>query len=166
MVMKKQVGRPIAKRLKLSRADVTRLEEIIRRRTSTSGRRYQRARMLLQLHEGLGLTATAEKVGVAVSTVQKIRDRYVAEGLESALEDKPRSGQPPKCSPAEEERIIAVACSAPADGASSWSIRLLLQEIKRRGIVDDLSRETLRIILERHELKPWLEKNVVRAQAR
>ena len=166
MAMKKRAGRPIAKRLKLNRAEVTRLEETIRRRASTTGRLYQRARMLLRLHEGFGLTATAEEVGVALSTVQKIRDRYVEEGLESALEDKPRSGQPPKCSPADEERIIAVACSAPANGASSWSIRLLLQEIKRREIVDDLSRETLRVIIERNELKPWLEKNVVRTGSR
>jgi putative transposase len=62
-----------------------------------------------------------------------------------------------------EARIIAMVCSSPPEGRSRWTVRLVAEEVIDRGIVKRISREKIRIILRDHDLKPWLEKNVVRA---
>jgi hypothetical protein len=65
--------------------------------------------------------------------------------------------------PRQEQEIVAVACSSPPEGFARWSVRLLTEEVHRRGIVKSVSRELIRVVLQQHELKPWLEKNVVRS---
>ena len=45
------------------------------------------------------------------------------------------------------------------------TLRVTTEETKRRGIVADVGRETIRQVLAHHELKPWRKKNVVRPDA-
>lgn len=159
--MKHKNGRPLTKQFKLRPHDRGKLNNIITARAKTDARVYQRALILLKLSEGLGLTETAKVLGVSIDTIKRRRDRYVAEGLESALNDGYRSGQPRRLNKEQEQRIVALACTDPPDGNSHWSHRLLAQEAVSRGIVDSLSHQTIHIVLQRHELKPWREKNVV-----
>jgi hypothetical protein len=62
--------------------------------------------------------------------------------------------------------VVALACSSPPEGFACWSIRLLAEETVRRNIVPSVGRETIRMLLQSHGLKPWREKNVVRSEAR
>src|ERR1035437_7022860 len=62
----------------------------------------------------------------------------------------------------EQQRIIAVVCSPPPEGRVRWTVRLLTEEVIKRKLVPRVGRETIRILLESHDLKPWREKNVVR----
>ena len=60
---------------------------------------------------------------------------------------------------------VAMVCAPPPTGYARWTIRVTTEEAKRRGIVADVGRETVRQVLAHHELKPWREKNVVRPEA-
>ena len=62
----------------------------------------------------------------------------------------------------QKQRIIAMVCSNPPEGRARWTVRLVAQEAVKRRLVPRVGRETVRILLLDHDLKPWREKNVVR----
>jgi hypothetical protein len=64
----------------------------------------------------------------------------------------------------EQQRIIAMACSEAPDGRARWTVRLIAEQAIKRKLVPKVGRETIRILLESHDLKPWREKNVVRGR--
>jgi len=66
----------------------------------------------------------------------------------------------------EEARIIAMVCAAPPEGRARWTVRLVAEEAVARKLVPRVGRETIRVLLKSHDLKPWREKNVVRSQTR
>jgi putative transposase len=92
-----------------------------------------------------------------------VRQRFEQGGVAAVLDDRPRTGRSKTTTKAVEARIIAMVCSSPPSGRSRWTVRLVAEEVIERGIVRNISREKIRIILRDHDLKPWLEKNVVRA---
>src|SRR5499427_4803382 len=106
----------------------------------------------------------AIQVGVASKTVRTIARRYEEEGLESALYEKPRPGQRRRLDAGQSPRIIALVCDPPPAGQARWSVRLIAQEAVKRKLVAEVGRETIRILLRTHDLKPWREKNVVRGR--
>ena len=63
----------------------------------------------------------------------RIRKRYLEEGLQSALVDKPRPGQPEKYNGKHVAEIIAQTCTKPPDGRKRWSLTLLCEELKKKG---------------------------------
>jgi len=99
---------------------------------------------------------------VACKTVRAIARRNEEEGLQSALSEKPRPGQPRRLTAGQSQRIIALVCGPPPAGQARWSVRLIAEEAVKRKLVTEVGRETIRILLRRHDLKPWREKNVVR----
>jgi transposase len=94
--------------------------------------------------------------------VRAIARRYEEEGLESALYEKPRPGQQRRLDAGQSQRIIAMVCGSPPAGQARWSVRLIAQEAVKRKLVAKVGRETIRILLQTHDLKPWRKKNVVR----
>jgi hypothetical protein len=62
-----------------------------------------------------------------------------------------------------QQRIVAMVCGQPPKGRARWSVRLIAEEALKRKIVPRLGRETIRVLLQHHDLKPWREKNVVSA---
>ena len=60
------------------------------------------------------------------------------------------------------QRIIAMVCGSAPEGRARWSVRLIAEEAVKRKLAQQVGRETIRILLQTHELKPWREKNVVR----
>jgi putative transposase len=131
-----------------------------------SARVLRRASILRQLDRGQRAAQVADNVGVAPKTVRAIARRYVEEGLESALYEKPRPGQRRVLDAGQSQRIIAMVCSPPPQGQARWSVRLIAQEAVKRKLVPRVGRETIRILLQHHELKPWRGKNVVRRGTR
>ena len=103
--------------------------------------------------------------GSSTSTVGRVRRQYCQEGLAEALREKPRPGAPTKLAKAQEQEIAAVVCTTPPPGFARWSVRLLTEEVIRRGICEPVSEERIRIVLRDHDLKPWREKNVVHSTA-
>jgi len=84
-------------------------------------------------------------------------------GLDKALNEKPRPGKKRLLKDRTVSRIVAMVCSNPPPGYARWSVRLIVKEVVDRGIVKQVGRETIRLLLREHRLKPWRKKNVVRA---
>jgi transposase len=127
-----------------------------------SARVLRRALILRQLDQGRTAAQVAGNLGVAAKTVRAIARRCEEEGLESGLYEKPRPGQPRVLDAGQSQRIIAMVCSPPPEGRARWSVRLIAEEAVKRKLAPPVGRETIRILLTTHDLKPWREKNVVR----
>jgi putative transposase len=127
-----------------------------------SARVLRRALILRQLDQGQTAEQVAGQVGVASKTVRAIARRYEDEGLESALYERPRPGQQRRLDAGQSQRIIAMVCGPPPQGQARWNVRLIAREAVKRKLVPRVGRETIRILLQSHDLKPWREKNVVR----
>ena len=122
-----------------------------------------RAVTLLQLDSGLSAPKVSHIVGFAASAIRTIAQRYREQGIERALYEKQRPGQAELLGSSDKQRIIAMVCSSPPEGRARWTVRLVAHEAVRRKLVPRVGRETIRILLESHDLKPWREKNVVRS---
>ena len=70
-----------------------------------SARVLRRALILRQLEQGQRAGQVARNVGVAPKTVRAIARRYEEEGLEAALYEKPRPGQPRRLDAGRSQRI-------------------------------------------------------------
>jgi transposase len=97
--------------------------------------------------------ATALEVGVR--TIERVRERWVLDGLEAALRPKP-SATPRrrKLDGEQEAHLIALACSAPPTGKKRWSVRLLAKELVRLEIVEGIAPETVRTMLKKTTSSP------------
>jgi putative transposase len=125
-----------------------------------------RALALRQLAEGQAIRKVAVNVGLMPKTVWLTSQRYQQGGLERALYERARPGKEALLDAQERQRIIALVCSEPPAGRARWTVRLLAEEAVKRKLVPRVGRETVRILLESHDLKPWREKNVVRGGTR
>lgn len=122
------------------------------------------AQVLWHLDQGHSPPQAAAAIGVSPKTARRIGRRYREGTLADALEDRPRPGGAPLLRPREAQRIIAMVCGPPPEGQARWSVRLIASEAVNRKLVPHVGRETIRVLLQNHELKPWREKNVVRAR--
>jgi transposase len=119
----------------------------------------RRANILNCLHLGYVSSDIALILNVDPKTVTNVGNAYLEGGLESALFDEERSGRPIDFDDRERSRIIAMVCSDPPRGFYRWTLDLIVEEVQKRELVSEpISRETIRIILQEHDLKPWQEK--------
>src|ERR1700693_742518 len=125
-----------------------------------------RALVLRQLADGQTIRKVAGNVGVTPKTVWLTSQRYQQGGLERALYERARPGKESLLDTAQRQRLIALVCSPPPEGRARWTVRLRAEEAVKRKLVPRVGRETVRVLLESHDLKPWREKNVVRGRAR
>jgi len=123
-----------------------------------------RALALLQLAQGASAPQVSSVVPLTPQAIRKIGHRYGEGGLESALYEKQRPGATAVLDASQKQRIIAMVCSDPPEGRARWSVRLVAQEAVKRRLVPRVGRETIRILLLDHDLKPWREKNGVRGR--
>jgi len=98
----------------------------------------------------------ADAFEVSTRTVERLRERFVEQGLEAALgrkkQDRPSrerllDGQA-------EARLIALACSTPPPGRARWTLRLLADRLVQLDIVDTVSTETVRRTLKKTNSSP------------
>ena len=92
---------------------------------------------------------TAEAVGVTAMTVYRARQALVLEGLEAALQRKPRPPRPPKLDGAAEAELVRLACSTPPPGRARWTLKLLCRELVALEVVDSIAPETVRRTLKK-----------------
>ena len=93
----------------------------------------------------------ADAVEVTTRTVERVRQRFVEQGPEAALDRKKqdRPSQERKLDGAGEARLIAVACSAPPEGRRRWTLRLLADKLVELHVVASISGETVRQVLKK-----------------
>ena len=130
----------------LSPADAATLRSIVKKGTHKS-RKITRARALLAMVSGKGAAAVHAEVGISPTQYHRLKRRYLAGGLNQALEERPRSGQPPKVTPALEARITSLACSDLPAGAARWTLSLLNETLVSLDYGPAVSKETIRKVL-------------------
>lgn len=114
-----------------------------------SQREYDRVNILLLLHKGKKDAEIADFLEVDRTTVWRTRRRYLEEGVEKALQEKERSGQPNKYGTTHEAEIIALACSDPPAGRARWTLELLTEKVSLHRGLESINRETIRLILKK-----------------
>ena len=93
----------------------------------------------------------ADAVEVSTDTVARVRQRFVEDGLDAALDRKKatRPPVPPKFDGRAEARLVALACSSPPDGRKRWTMQLLADRLVELEVVDAVSDETVRRTLQK-----------------
>ena len=118
-------------------------------------RKLTHARILLQADESEGgPKRTDQEIAAALNTttrtIERVRQRFVGESLESALLPKPTKRiYTRKLDGEQEARLIAFACSKPPAGKKRWTLRLLADRMVELDVVDGLSHETVRQTLKK-----------------
>jgi putative transposase len=125
-----------------------------------------RAIALLQLARGVAAPIISGVVPLTPQAIRKVGHRYREGGLERALYERERPGAAAVLEDSQRQRIIAMVCSDPPEGRARWTVRLVAEEAVKRRLVPRVGRETIRVLLLHHDLKPWREKNVVRGRTR
>ena len=125
-----------------------------------------RAVALSQLARGVNAPRISAVIPLTPQAIRKIGHRYQQGGLERALYEKERPGAAEVLDDGQKQRIIAMVCTDPPEGRARWTVRLVVEEAVKRRLVPRVGRETIRILLLHHDLKPWREKNVVRGRPR
>lgn len=90
---------------------------------------------------------------IGMRTIDRVKQRFVLEGLDAALGIAPTSRIYKKKIDGETEaRLISIACSEPPKGFGKWSLRLLADRMVELNYVDDISHETVRKVLKKTNL--------------
>ena len=95
------------------------------------------------------MTEVSETLGISYPSVLAWRDKYLAEGLNAALYDKPLSGRPIVIAGQQRAKIKALACSTPPEGHARWTLRMLASKVVELGYCDALSHTQARKILKK-----------------
>ena len=138
------------------REELTRLVSV----GKAAARKLTHARVLLMTDASPGAPArkdedVAEALSVSVKTVERVRQRFVEQGLEAALVPvKGKRAYTRKLDGKQEAKLIAVACSKPPAGKKRWTLRLLADEAVELEITDSLSYETVRQTLKKTSSSP------------
>jgi len=114
-----------------------------------TAREYNRANILLLLHKGKKDSEIEDFLEVERSTIWRTKQKYFAEGVVKALEDRDRSGQPVKYDIRKEAEVIATACSKAPEGRSRWTLELLTNTLQQQEDLSTINRETIRLILKK-----------------
>jgi putative transposase len=124
-----------------------------------------RALALRQLAQGDSAPRVAQALPLTAKAIREIAHRYDTGGLDRALYDQQRPGAKALLDDSQKQRIVAMVCGKAPEGRARWTVRLVAEEAVKRKLVPRAGRETIRVLLESHDLKPWREKNVVRSGA-
>ena len=119
-----------------------------------SARKIKHANILLKVdanRENWTDEKSAQSFCVSLNTVYLIRQRFVREGLESALNHKKqvRPSRLPILDGKKEARLIALSCRKAPEGRVKWTLRLLADKLVELGIVEGISHETVRQTLKK-----------------
>ncbi len=125
-----------------------RLERLSRQRTA-SVRMVRRARALLLAAEDKTDEVIAEQLRMGVATLERLRRRFVEEGLEASLRERPRPGARPKPGPKEQAFVVALACTKPPEGRRRWTMQMLADRLVELELVPDITDEAIRLLLKR-----------------
>src|SRR4030042_4007904 len=128
--------------VKLSEEERAHLKGLLRRGVAPA-RVQTRARILLLADRGRGERRTDEQVAAAVvtsvMTTRRTRWRFLQEGLEAALAEKPRPGRPPKITGEIEAKLTVLACSQPPEGRARGTLRLVAGQLGGVGYLESIS---------------------------
>ena len=132
------------------------LQQLVKK-GKVAGYKIRHAQMLLKADQGKKDPCwpdvqVAEAFGVHVTTVERLRKRFVEQGLEAALERNKRDNYTRTLDGNAEAHLVAIACSDPPPGRSEWSLRLLADRLVELSVVDSVSYMTVSRTLKKMNL--------------
>jgi len=145
----------VAKRWLVALADEEREQlRTLTRQGKPAARTVRRAQVLLLADEGQTDEQIAAALHCGLSTVARTRQRFVEEGLEAALVDRPRPGATPKLTPKQRAFVVALACTEPPEGRLRWTMQLLADRLVELEVIPAISDESIRRLLKKGRSSP------------
>lgn len=144
-------------RIKLTKAEVEELHSIIGKGLHTS-QTFRVAYILLNCDEGkFSNKVTNEQISkvlkVGMRTIDRVKKRFVEEGLDAVLERRPTSRvYDRKLDGDVEAKLVTLCCSDPPKGYAKWSLRLLADKMVELKYVESISHVTVRSVLKKTNL--------------
>ena len=141
----------------LTSEERTTLQELISS-GKAAARKLSHARILLKADSSKGGpgwndAAISQALDVGTATVERVRKRFVEEGLEASLARRhPRREYKRKLDGDGEAHLIALACSESPEGSARWTLRLLADRMVALEYIDELSYQTVRRVLKKTNL--------------
>ena len=143
-------------KIQLTDEQVATLEKL-----TTSGeakaRTFKRAMILLSCNDGKSYAEIMDFLRVSETMVGNTRRNFHELGLEGALYEKSRPGQPRKVTPDVKAKLFALACETPPEGRNAWTIELLMELMDSRFSIK-LGWGTIQRTLAEDDVKPWKKK--------
>jgi transposase len=143
-------------RVTLTEEERKSLEQLISRGKGAA-RKLLHARILLKADEtvGWGDEKISEALEVSLSTVGRVRERFVEEGVDAALERKaPNRVYQQRLDGVQEAHLVALVCSPPPEDQGRWTLKLLADKMVELDYVESVSKETVRQTLKKMNLSP------------
>lgn len=134
--------------IKLNKKELLYLESQ-KRLHDLSLRKYNRINILLLLNKGKRISEIEDFLDVDRITVWRTKSRYLEQGIEKALAEEDRSGQPRKYNVDHESELAALACGPCPQGRKRWTIRLLTSTLKSKPGFETVNRESVRLALKK-----------------
>src|ERR1044072_2789878 len=141
-------------RVALTAEERTNLERLVSAGKGAA-RKLTHARILLLADVASGKdrsdSAIVNALGTGLRTIEHVRKRFVTEGIEAAINQRPQPARPGKIKIKGniEQKLVRLACSDPPQGCSHWTLQLLADELVVLGLVDTVSVETVRQALKK-----------------
>jgi transposase len=143
--------------VKLTKEEVEELRAIINKGSHTS-QTFRTAYILLNCDEGAySEKITNEQISkvlkVGMRTIDRVKKRFMEEGLERVLERRPTSRKYEiKIDEDVEAKLISLCCSEPPAGYAKWSLRLLADKMVELQYVDSISHVSVGNVLKKTNL--------------
>lgn len=115
-----------------------------------SGRKLNRARILLLADEGKADSEIAEVLHTGTATVYRTRQRFVVSNLEGALNERSRPGGQKRLNEKGEAVLETLARSKPPKGRKRWTLQLLADRLVQLKVAERISHETVRQALKKN----------------
>lgn len=97
----------------------------------------------------------AKVLKIGSRTIDRLKKKFVEEGFEAALENRPTTRVYKRKADGDvEAHLVALSCSKAPKGFTRWSLRLLADKMVELEYVDDISHETVRRVLKKTNLNP------------
>ncbi len=140
-------------KIKLKKKEINYLNAFVRK-GKEKARTLTRARILLLINKWKKDAEIQDLLSVGRSTIWRVKNNYLDKGLEYALTERDRSGQPVKYNLKKKTEIIAKSCTTPPEGRQRWTVRLLAEEMSKQEGFKTINRESIRLTLKKATPSP------------
>lgn len=112
-------------------------------------RKYNRINILLLLDKGKRVKDIEDFLSVDRITIWRVKKSYQESGVEAAIEEGERPGQPVKYTVAHQTELASIACGPCPEGRTRWTIQLLTETLRARPGFENINRESVRLALKK-----------------
>ena len=139
--------------IKLTKSDLSYLESY-KNSGQLSLRQYNRVNILMLLHRDKKIVEIEDFLNVDRVTIWRTKKKFLEQGIQKALQEDQRSGQPVKYSTDQQAELTAMACGPCPAGRRRWTVRLLTDELKKKPGFETINRESVRLMLKKMPVSP------------